>query len=832
MKPRSIAAVAAGALLVGTVLLIIPVKAMATGTPAEDPEAAALSSALAGGDFLAGYDTGLYRVRKDGSGTDPLWTGGEVRKIVRAASGWFFLTAKGVLFSADLATFEDRSAGLPVKTYKLVKSGSKDFLRETQDLKDLELDPANPARLLTCTKDEVFLSENGGKDWRSLGQPVPTTGLKAVAFGPLPGSTETAAWASHPIKGLFVRKLGASSASGAWTAVTAGLAAIPGTTSMEEVSDLAMALPASASGTVPAASGTAAAGTVPSGTAAAGTVPSGTATAGTVPSGAAPAGFWAANSFLPRIYRWQPEARTFKQAWSGGQSEGTAESLDCLPDGSLRFVTYGSVKRLDAATGLAANDGYASRALSLALGAAPELQLLALSFPERIGGAATRQSSLSELWLYSFRDRKPYRAAAENHNGLYLATGFMVHPDTRAKYFSLMKDRRLDSVVVDMKDDFGRLRFEPRDPLLRKMGKTSSPMDIESFVAEAKAKGVWLVARVVVFKDQVVYDYAGNRYAVWDAKANAPWQGYNVVKAPAPAAAAAAPPSGAPNPYGPASPSAAAPAPAPAPTWVREPIKEYWVDPYSEDVWAYNVAIANEIIARGFDEVQFDYIRFPTDGANIDDAGFRWRDSGMDKESALASFLRYARENIKAPISIDIYGANGWFRSGVRTGQDVELLAKYVDVICPMYYPSHFEQGFLAQPPAEDRPYRIYRTGTFRTSVISRGRIVVRPYVQAFYMNVSYDRVWYNLDYVKREVAGVRDSLNLGMTFWNNSGRYDDIPVLEFGPDGRLSGPGLPATAAKPQAAASTAQAAGSTQASAQPAGAAPAAPTPEGILD
>jgi hypothetical protein len=797
---------------------MIPVKAMATGTAGDDPDATALSSALASGDFLAGYDTGLYRVRKDGSGTDPLWTGAEVRKIVRAASGWYFLTAKGVLFSVDLASFEDRSTGLPVKTYKLVKSGAREFIRETQDLKDLELDPANPGRLITCTKDEVYLSENGGKDWRSLGQPVPTTGLKAVAFGPLPGSAEIGAWASHPIKGLFVRKLGASSASGAWTAVTAGLAAIPGTTSMEEVSDLAMMLPAVAGGSVP-------------------TTAPGTAPAGTVPAGAIQGGFWAANSFLPRIYRWQPETRVFRQAWSGGQSEGTAESLDCLPDGSLRFVTYGSVKRLDAATGLAANDGYASRALSLALAAAPEWQLLALSFPERNGAAGTRQSSLSELWLYSFRDRKPYRAAAENHNGLYLATGFMVHADTRAKYFSLMKDRRLDSVVVDMKDDFGRLRFEPRDPLLRKMGKTSSPMDIESFVAEAKAKGVWLVARVVVFKDQVVYDYAGNRYAVWDAKSKAPWQGYNVVKAPAPAAAPAAPPSGAPNPYGPpsaAAPSAAVPAPAPAPAWVREPIKEYWVDPYCEDVWAYNVAIANEIIARGFDEVQFDYIRFPTDGANIDDAGFRWRDAGMDKESALASFLRYARENIKAPISIDIYGANGWFRSGVRTGQDVELLAKYVDVICPMYYPSHFEQGFLAQAPAADRPYRIYRTGTFRTSVISRGRIVVRPYVQAFYMNVSYDRVWYNLDYVKREVAGIRDSLNLGMTFWNNAGRYDDIPVLEFGPDGRLSGPGLPATASRPPASASTAQAsaAGMPQASATSAGAAPAAPVPEGILD
>ena len=66
----------------------------------------------------------------------------------------------------------------------------------------------------------------------------------------------------------------------------------------------------------------------------------------------------------------------------------------------------------------------------------------------------------------------------------------------------------------------------------------------------------------------------------------------------------------------------------------------------------------------------------------------------MDKESALISFLSYARDNIQAPIGIDIYGANGWYRSGTRTGQDAEMLAEYVDVIGPMFYPSHFEQTF------------------------------------------------------------------------------------------------------------------------------------------
>ena len=150
----------------------------------------------------------------------------------------------------------------------------------------------------------------------------------------------------------------------------------------------------------------------------------------------------------------------------------------------------------------------------------------------------------------------------------------------------------------------------------------------------------------------------------------------------------------------------------------------------------------------------------------------------MSQDGALESFLRFARSALDAPISVDIYGSNGWYRTGARTGQDVEMLARYVDVICPMLYPSHFEQNFLAQEPAELRPYRIYSLGTLRNRAIARGRALIRPYVQAFYLDVSYDRLHYDLRYVREEVRGVREGANQGMTFWNNSGRYDDVPSL------------------------------------------------------
>jgi hypothetical protein len=103
------------------------------------------------------------------------------------------------------------------------------------------------------------------------------------------------------------------------------------------------------------------------------------------------------------------------------------------------------------------------------------------------------------------------------------------------------------------------------------------------------------------------------------------------------------------------------------------------------------------------------------------------------------------------------------------------MLADYVDVICPMFYPSHFEQIFLAQKPAEERPYRIYYYGTYRNTVIARNKVVVRPWAQAFQLGVSYDRRYYSKDYVIAQIYGVRNSVNRGYMYWNNSGRYDDI---------------------------------------------------------
>jgi len=102
-----------------------------------------------------------------------------------------------------------------------------------------------------------------------------------------------------------------------------------------------------------------------------------------------------------------------------------------------------------------------------------------------------------------------------------------------------------------------------------------------------------------------------------------------------------------------------------------------------------------------------------------------------------------------------------------------------VDVICPMFYPSHFSQSFLAYQPAEERPYRIYHQGSYRNKLMARNKVIVRPWAQAFFIPVSYDKKYYDENYVKRQILGIKDSIDEGYIYWNNSGRY-----LDLRPDG------------------------------------------------
>lgn len=676
--------------------------------------------------LVIGCDDGLYKLLASGS-RQPLWTGGSVSQILKTANFWYLLSDRGVIKSADLTSFQECNEGLPFLTVKSYDGTAKTLNRQVQILKDISADPFDENILVTATKDAVYLSRNGGASWKSIGSTSRyTPGIKAVACtsmkihnkaGEVTGS-ELVVFMAHSIYGFSYYR--ADAARPAWIDVSAGLAIMPSQTQTDELSDILPVVVKDADGKLYT-------------------------------------DIYLANSYLPNVYRFDWESKRAVTVYKGKEAADTIDGL-CQAGGQLVFSTVGDVASLSLDSGSLADMPAASRTwLSLLRsGSRPN----AAYVPASASGFGTALQ-LSELWLlHPDKAQTEYGVTADGKKALYASAYQLRNATGIEKYKKLAKNNGLNAIVVDMKDDYGLLRFQPESELLKAKGSvTMYKIDVENFVSEMKKEGIYLIARIVVFKDKNLAGYGGGKYAAWDWRNKKPWVGVrgeedvvdeqgNVML------------DGDGNPL-------------PKKTVYYD---ENWVDPYSEEVWQYNIEIARELVSRGFDEIQFDYIRFPTDGKNMGDISFRWRDEGMDKESALLSFLRYARANIQAPIGIDIYGANGWYRSGTRTGQDVELFCNYVDVVCPMFYPSHFEQNFMEYKPVKERPYRIYFFGSFRNTVAARNRMIVRPWVQAFYMGVRYDRQHYDKDYVRREIYGVRDALNRGYMYWNNSGGdYADI---------------------------------------------------------
>ena len=149
-----------------------------------------------------------------------------------------------------------------------------------------------------------------------------------------------------------------------------------------------------------------------------------------------------------------------------------------------------------------------------------------------------------------------------------------------------------------------------------------------------------------------------------------------------------------------------------------------------------------------------------------------FKQPGMTHVGALTSFLKRARESLSVPISIDVYGFNSWYRT-VFIGQDIESLSRYVDVICPMFYPSLFARKFYQEMDYLDRAKFIYHEGTRRAEDIVHGTALIRPWVQSFLLGgeLQFDQPTY-WKYLTNQLKGAAEGKAAGYTLWNASGRY------------------------------------------------------------
>ncbi|MFP4617375.1 MAG: putative glycoside hydrolase [Spirochaetaceae bacterium] len=309
------------------------------------------------------------------------------------------------------------------------------------------------------------------------------------------------------------------------------------------------------------------------------------------------------------------------------------------------------------------------------------------------------------------------------------------------EHLEFIKRHGFNSIVVDVKDDTGRISHKTELERPRRYGAVLGAYDLEELVAKAHEEEVYVIARIVVFKDDVLYKADNHSFAVWNTHRDGPWGHFVEQKDPD--------------------------------TGEEKRVqREYWVDPFSEEVWDYNIAVAEEAQQKGVDEIQFDYIRFPSDG-DVNRIHYRHRKREMTKTDALESFLRKARGSIDIPISADLYGFNSWYRMGNWIGQDMEIISEYVDVICPMYYPSHFPSKFMSDGEYLERAYRLYLEGTERAAEITGGKSVIRPYVQAFLLGgeLSMEESRYE-EYLNRQIEGTLEGGGSGYTLWNNMNRY------------------------------------------------------------
>ena len=198
-----------------------------------------------------------------------------------------------------------------------------------------------------------------------------------------------------------------------------------------------------------------------------------------------------------------------------------------------------------------------------------------------------------------------------------------------------------------------------------------------------------------------------------------------------------------------------------------------WVDPAKPEVVQYNLALATEMARAGVDEIQFDYVRYPTNGWIGDWTG-NLETTAAKRRGVITEFLSVARDTLDAygvKISADLYGIMAWgqMQDLALTGQHVPTIAALVDVICPMIYPSHFGPGFEGRKRPGDDPEYFIGEGTRRFRDMVSDQAEIRPWLQAFpYRVTRFDGA-----YIAAQITAVRTAGGTGWSLWNPACRYD-----------------------------------------------------------
>lgn len=303
---------------------------------------------------------------------------------------------------------------------------------------------------------------------------------------------------------------------------------------------------------------------------------------------------------------------------------------------------------------------------------------------------------------------------------------------------TLVDATQLNTMVIDVKNDDGEITWKMETDSVTEMGNGVAYIrDINTLMKTLKEHGIYTIARIVCFKDPV---FAQNHT---DSALRKP-DGGPVTDA-----------------YGLA-----------------------WVNPYDEEVWAYLTEIAQAAADAGFDEIQFDYVRFPI-GKDADAADYKVDMSAYPKEQAITGFLTYAGERLHEKgvmVTADVFGTVIGSETDIgRVGQDYAKLGKTVDVLSPMVYPSHYGPGVFGFDVPDAHPYdTVYQALMLSQEVLGQHTAercaIVRPWLQAFTATWVSGHISYEAEQIRQQIQAVYDAGYEEWILWNATCRY---PVLE-----------------------------------------------------
>ncbi len=261
------------------------------------------------------------------------------------------------------------------------------------------------------------------------------------------------------------------------------------------------------------------------------------------------------------------------------------------------------------------------------------------------------------------------------------------------KMINLLKETELNTVVIDLKEVDGIIGYEVDVPLAKEIKATQKRIrDIDKIISLCNEYGLYKIARITVFKDEQLATKKPH-LAVLDKSGN---------------------------------------------LW-RDDKGKAWVNPYLKEIWEYNLAIAQDAVRHGFDEIQFDYVRFPSDG-QIRNCCYGCEHSEEKAEKAINEFSKFAKQTLgtTAFLSIDIFGLTTC-KDDVGIGQKFKNIVENIDYISPMIYPSHYAKGSYGMADPDSQAYKtIFLSLRDANQQIKGTNCKIRPWLQDFSLGTTY----------------------------------------------------------------------------------------------